>query len=159
MTEHDGWQVDLPEVDTDFKQESTRRSTLYRLALHHLHNAKTLQAQSHFDRTRCLDYKDAFVAFSGIWNTYSSTANEFFGQSLTVEAKTLCYMQSIDDKDQVLMEIMDGLLQKQTLDEILDETYHLQVSQPTYRQLLDVLRIIRLRNRDHASEVRRAIER
>lgn len=51
-------------------------------------------------------------------------------------------MQSIDDKDQVLAGIVDSLLQKQTLDEMLDETYHLQVSQPTYCQLLNVLRIM-----------------
>ncbi|KAF9400156.1 hypothetical protein BGZ94_005537, partial [Podila epigama] len=123
---HDGWQVDLPELDTCVEQEGTRRFKLYQLALHHLHNAKVCQVQAHFDRARCLDYKDAFVAFSGIWNTFSPTANELFGQSPTEEAKLLCYMQSIDKKDDILVKIMDGLLQKQTLYEILEETYHLQ---------------------------------
>ncbi|KAG0197382.1 hypothetical protein BGX33_000699 [Mortierella sp. NVP41] len=142
LLQYDGWQVDLPEIDANIEQESTTRTNLYQVALLHLDNVRTRQAQAHFDRISCLDYKDAFVALSGIWNTYSSSANEVFGQSLTEEAKALCHLQSIDNKDDAFMEITNSLLQKQTLDEIFDETYQLQIAQPTYRRMLDVLQII-----------------
>ncbi|KAF8931609.1 hypothetical protein BGZ47_011754 [Haplosporangium gracile] len=58
------------------------------------------------------------------------------------DAKAFCRMQSMDEKDDVLVDIAGVLLEKKTLEEILDETYHLQVAQPTYRRMLDVLRII-----------------
>ncbi|KAF9536472.1 hypothetical protein EC957_010877, partial [Mortierella hygrophila] len=145
---HDGWQVDLPEVDTPYEDGSPSRSKLYQLALQHLHSATALQVQTHFDRAHCLDFKDAFVSLSGIWNLYSSSANNLFGITATAEAKAFCHMQSMDEKDDVLVDIAGILLEKKTLEEILDETYHLQVAQPTYRRMLDVLQIM-----DHGSEV------
>lgn len=54
----------------------------------------------------------------------------------------MCYLRSIDDKDDVLMEVTEILLQKQTLAEILEEAYKLQIAQPTYRQILAVLQIM-----------------
>ncbi|KAH7053602.1 hypothetical protein BKA57DRAFT_256923 [Linnemannia elongata] len=139
---HDGWQVDLPEVDTPYEDGSPSRSKLYQIALQLLHNATTLQVQTHFDRVHCLDFKDALVSLSGIWNLYSSAANNMFGITATAEAKAFCHMQSMDNKDDVLVDIAGVLLGKKTLEETLDETYHLQVAQPTYRRMLDVLQII-----------------
>ncbi|KAG9069617.1 hypothetical protein KI688_010521 [Linnemannia hyalina] len=52
--------VDLPEVDVRHEQEGARRSSLYQLALQHLHFAQAPQAQAKFDKHHCLDYKDAF---------------------------------------------------------------------------------------------------
>ncbi|KAF9918739.1 hypothetical protein FBU30_011287 [Linnemannia zychae] len=138
--------VDLPELDIHDEDMSPNRSKLYQLALQNLYNAKTLQMQPHFDRAHCLEFKDAFygssVSLSGIWNTYSITANNLFGTIATAEAKAFCYMRSMDEKDDTLMEIAAILLEKKSLEEVLDETYRLQVTQPTHRRMLDVVRII-----------------
>ncbi|KAG0273982.1 hypothetical protein BGZ96_004574 [Linnemannia gamsii] len=58
------------------------------------------------------------------------------------EAKAFCHLQSMDNKDDVLVDIAGVLQGKKTLEEILDETYHLQVAQPTYRRMFDVLQIM-----------------
>lgn len=54
--------------------------------------------------------------------------NGVFGQELTEEAKALCYMQLTDDKEDAFVVITEALLQKQTLTEILEETYKLQIA-------------------------------
>ncbi|KAG0051954.1 hypothetical protein BGZ83_003173 [Gryganskiella cystojenkinii] len=74
------------------------------------------------------------VALSGVWNTYSASANGLFGRSSMEEAKALCYMQSLDQKDTVLEQIADSLQQKKSLEDILDDTYHLQIAHPTGEQ-------------------------
>ncbi|KAF9136535.1 hypothetical protein BG015_003097 [Linnemannia schmuckeri] len=105
--------------------------------------AKLRQAQeSSFDRAHYLDFKDAFVALSGIWNTYSSTANALFGEESTKSAKALCYYTALDKKDEKLSELMDNLLKGQTLSDMFDETYRLQHVFPTHRRILDVARIV-----------------
>ncbi|KAF8940728.1 hypothetical protein BGZ58_005056 [Dissophora ornata] len=48
----------------------------------------------------------------------------------------------MDEEDSGLVAIMEHLLLEQNLDQILEETYHLQVSQPSYRQMMGVLQII-----------------
>ena len=48
----------------------------------------------------------------------------------------------MNEKDDVLENIVDGLLQKQTMAEILEETYRLQAAQPSYRRIIDVLQIM-----------------
>ncbi|KAG0230731.1 hypothetical protein BGW42_000785 [Actinomortierella wolfii] len=140
LMQYNDCQVDLPDVGATIYQESDRRFNLYQVALRHLDDARTRQVS--FDRASRLEYKDAFVALSGIWNTYSSHSNELFGQSLTEEVKALCYLPLIDEKDDALVQITNSLLQKQTLAEILEETYKLQSTHPTCRRMLDVLRII-----------------
>ncbi|GJJ67730.1 hypothetical protein EMPS_00076 [Entomortierella parvispora] len=143
LTLYDGWEVDLPQVETEHTQESGKRSKLYQLALLHLRNAQSLQNQAKFDKSHCLDYKDAFVALSGVWNTYSSTANSVFGQNSTEEVKAMCHIQSLDEKNTVLGEITDSMLDKtSSLEEMLDETYHLQIAYPTYRRVIDVIQIL-----------------
>ncbi|KAF9091665.1 hypothetical protein BGX29_010833 [Mortierella sp. GBA35] len=77
------------------------------------------------------------ISIESAVSTIKTPSNEVFGQSLTEEAKALCHLQSIDNKDDAFMEITNSLLQKQTLDEIFDETYQLQIAQPTYRRMLD----------------------
>ncbi|KAF9976170.1 hypothetical protein BGZ73_009024 [Actinomortierella ambigua] len=139
---YDGSSVELPEVPVDMEQEGTRRSVLYHIAASHLRNASVRQLHAQYDRSKCLDYKDAFVALSGIWDTFSSFTNELFGKDLTYEAKTLCYLPLIDNKDDELGEIANSLLQKQTLTAMLDETYKLQIDHPTYRRILNVLQIL-----------------
>lgn len=44
-----------------------------------------------------------------------------FGITATAEAKAFCHMQSMDNKDDVLVDIAGILLGKKTLEEILDE--------------------------------------
>ncbi|KAG0028588.1 hypothetical protein BGZ83_005052, partial [Gryganskiella cystojenkinii] len=58
----------------------------------------------------------------------------------TTEARAFYYMQATDEKD-VLAEIAGILLEKKTLEEVLNETYQLQVAGPTYFRMLDVLQI------------------
>ncbi|KAG0242429.1 hypothetical protein BGW41_004158 [Actinomortierella wolfii] len=140
LMQYNDCQVDLPDVGATIYQESDRQFNLYQVALRHLNDARTRQVS--FDRASHLEYKDAFVALSGIWNTYSSHSNELFGQSLTEEVKALCYLPLIDEKDDALVQITNSLSQKQTLAEILEETYKLQSAHPTCRRMLDVLRII-----------------
>lgn len=49
---------DLPNEDTAVDCNQNRRS-LHWLALHHLKKAKELSSMPHFNKERCLDYKEA----------------------------------------------------------------------------------------------------
>jgi hypothetical protein len=82
------------------------------------------------------------VALSGIWNTYSSTANVIFGEESTKIAKDMCCYITLDKKNDKLSEIMANLLKKQTLNAMFDVTYRLQYVHPSRRRILDVVRIV-----------------
>ncbi|KAG0027239.1 hypothetical protein BGZ81_005779 [Podila clonocystis] len=121
LMRYDGWHEELPDMDAAVPtDESLERRNLYKTALHHLHGAVEQQARPNFDRAHCLDYKDAFVALSGIWNTFSTSANNMFGQSATREVKALCYKDDMDERDSDLEKLCEALLETKTLDQMLN---------------------------------------
>ncbi|KAG0032510.1 hypothetical protein BGZ82_006502 [Podila clonocystis] len=140
LLRYDGWNEDLPDMDaiapTD---ESLERRNLYKIALHHLHGAVEQQARPNFDRAHCLDYKDAFVALSGVWNTFSASANNMFGQSATREVKVLCYKDDMDERDSDLEKLCKVLLEVKTLDQMLNALYILIKDLPSYRGIFQAL--------------------
>ncbi|KAG0356734.1 hypothetical protein BG005_004308 [Podila minutissima] len=115
--DYDGRHEDLPDMDAVVPtDENLERRNLYRIALQHLHDAIELQARPNFDLMHCLDYKDAFVALSGIWNTFSASANSMFGQSAMSEVKAFCYKEDMDERDSNIEKIAKALLQAKMLD-------------------------------------------
>ncbi|KAG0336144.1 hypothetical protein BG000_006887 [Podila horticola] len=140
LLRYDGWHEDLPDMDAVMPMnESQERRNMYRIALQHLHDAVEQQARPNFDRAHCLNYKDAFVALSGVWNTFSATANSMFGQSATNEVKALCYKDDMDERDCNIEKLAKALLQAKTLDQMLNTLYNLLNDSPPYRGILQAL--------------------
>ncbi|KAF9212703.1 hypothetical protein BGZ59_006402 [Podila verticillata] len=120
-------------------EESTERSNLYKIALQHIHGTVKQQARPNFDRTHCLDYKVAFVAMSGIWNTFLACADSLFESLATDEVKALCYMNSLDQSNGGVEQFVKGLLQLKTLGHKLHRVYKLKNDQPDCRGILQAL--------------------
>ncbi|KAF9313658.1 hypothetical protein BG003_004938 [Podila horticola] len=140
QSSYDGWHEDLPDLDAVIPtNESQERRNMYRIALQHLHDAVEQQARPNFDRAHCLNYKDAFVALSGVWNTFSATANSMFGQSATNEVKALCYKDDMDERDSNIEKLAKALLQAKTLNQMLNMLYTLMNDSPPYRGILQAL--------------------
>ncbi|KAF9370293.1 hypothetical protein CPC16_003810, partial [Podila verticillata] len=130
----------IPEMDAVvLTEESTERSNLYKIALQHIHGTVEQQARPNFDRTHCLDYKVAFVAMSGTWNTFSACADSLFESLATDEVKALCYMNSLDQSNGGVEQFVKGLLQLKTLGHKLHRVYKLKNDQPDCRGILQAL--------------------
>ncbi|KAH7046519.1 hypothetical protein BKA57DRAFT_439503 [Linnemannia elongata] len=135
---------DLPNEDTAVDCNQNRRS-LHWLALHHLKKAKELSSMPHFNKERCLDYKEAFAALSGIWNTFSVSANTAFTPLQLQEVRALCKVQEMDRKKPEvddLVKVLAETLETGTIEEVMEKTYDLQVQSPSLRRVLHVLQII-----------------
>lgn len=79
------------------------------------------------------------VALSGVWNTFSATANSMFGQSATNEVKALCYKDDMDERDSNIEKLAKALLQAKTLNQMLNMLYTLMNDSPPYRGILQAL--------------------
>ncbi|KAG0316133.1 hypothetical protein BGZ97_007356 [Linnemannia gamsii] len=98
----------------------------------------------HFNKEQCLDYKDAFVALSGIWNTLSVAANQAFTPLQLQEVRALCKVQEMDRKEPEiddLVKVLAEILETGTLEEVMEKTYDLQVQSPSLRCVLHVLQL------------------
>jgi len=62
-----------------------------------------------------------------------------FGQSATDEVKALCYMDSMDQRDDSVKQLVKELLQLTTLDHMLKRIYRLINDQPDIRGILQAL--------------------
>lgn len=62
-----------------------------------------------------------------------------FGQSVTDEVKALCYMDSMDQRDDGVKQLVKELLQLKTLDHMLNRIYRLINDQPDIRGILQAL--------------------
>ncbi|KAI8605692.1 hypothetical protein EDD21DRAFT_117748 [Dissophora ornata] len=89
---------------------STYKKTLYQIALMKLHEAKSIYKRPNFDKTRCLYFKDAFLALSAVWYLYTPMANELFGNERTQEAKDLCYIPDLEIQSEDVQSIVKPLL-------------------------------------------------
>ncbi|KAF9949184.1 hypothetical protein BGZ65_007526 [Modicella reniformis] len=99
----------------------------------------------YFNKSRCLDYKDAFVALCGIWNTFSSAANEAFVPSKLQEVLALSGVQEMDKTDpevDELVKVLVDTLKAGALAEVLEKTYDLQSRLPSLRRVLHVIQIM-----------------
>ncbi|KAF9424681.1 hypothetical protein BGZ76_003473 [Entomortierella beljakovae] len=104
--------VDLPSEKCAEIEQDPERNTLYKLALSHLQNAQEEMQEPKFDKTSCTDFKDAFVALSGVWNVFSEEANKAFQSTDRQEVEELCRMTELENKDPDVMEILTALIEK-----------------------------------------------
>ncbi|KAF9997084.1 hypothetical protein BGZ79_009189 [Entomortierella chlamydospora] len=130
---HSEWDVDLPteaQIDMD-TIGSMSRQMLFKIALRNLRWAQELSTYEGFDKFKCLPFKDAFTAMSGIWNLYSQDANNQFGEELTSQAKDICKMPWLEEHPTQISDIVTSLKADSngTAKGLLDLTYELQKHQ------------------------------
>ncbi|KAF8926258.1 hypothetical protein BGZ47_002829, partial [Haplosporangium gracile] len=95
-----------------------------------------------FDKTSCTNFKDAFVALSGVWNVFSKEANKAFQDADRQEVEELCKMAELENKDTGVVEILTTLADKSRqvpLTDIVNEHYILLSTKPERRRLLLVV--------------------
>ncbi|KAF9994338.1 hypothetical protein BGZ79_000913 [Entomortierella chlamydospora] len=150
---YEGEDVELPSEQSGFAEQDPEKRILYKLALRHLQNAqaemqRSLQrskfdkASPKFDKASCTDFKDAFVALSGVWNVFSKEANRAFQSADLQEVEELCRMTELENKDADVMEILNTLADKSRkapLTDVVDELCILLSTKPERRPLLMVL--------------------
>ncbi|KAI7820183.1 hypothetical protein BC939DRAFT_458562 [Gamsiella multidivaricata] len=119
---------------------------LFKIALKNLHDVQRMNRIPSFDKGRCLQYKDAFVALSGIWNLFSQNASDHFDPAQSKEAQDLCLLPHLDAKipgiDLIVQPLIDKLNDGSSLQELLEHTYKLQYELPAQRLNLRVLQTI-----------------
>ncbi|KAF9902892.1 hypothetical protein BX616_001778 [Lobosporangium transversale] len=141
------WDVELPSIDLDQSVldeiGSKNKEILYRIGLRNLHQAQLLHKLKSLDKNHCLPYKDAFVALSGIWNLYSTDANNSFGSEKLKAAQGLCLLPGLEERTQGIDEIVQRLLGKveegSSVQDLLNYTYALQCEYPEQRRRINVL--------------------
>ncbi|KAF9369465.1 hypothetical protein BGX21_005950 [Mortierella sp. AD011] len=134
---YEGEDVELLSEQSGVAEQDPEKRILYKLALRHLENAqaemrRSLQkskfdkASPKFDKTSCTDFKDAFVALSGVWNVFSKEANRAFQSADLQEVEELCRMAELENKDADVMEILNMLADKSRkapLTDVVDECH------------------------------------
>ncbi|KAI7826190.1 hypothetical protein BC939DRAFT_447189 [Gamsiella multidivaricata] len=139
---YEGVNVELPSEQSGAAEQDPEKRTLYKLALGHLQNAQAEMQQPKFDRTSCIDFKDAFIALSGVWNVFSKEANMAFQSADRQEVEELCKMGELEHKDADVTEILNTLADKSRkapLTDVVDELCTLLSTKPERRPLLMVL--------------------
>ncbi|KAF9402286.1 hypothetical protein BGX21_010638 [Mortierella sp. AD011] len=139
---HSDWDVELPsetQIDMD-KIGSDLRRILFNIALKNLWLVQDLRTKPGYDKFRCLRFKDAFTAMSGIWNLYSQDENKQFGEALVSEAKKICEMPQLEEHLPQISHIVAILKgSADTAKGLLSLTYELQRS---YAQNSEEMRFI-----------------
>ncbi|KAG0354803.1 hypothetical protein BGZ54_001477, partial [Gamsiella multidivaricata] len=145
-----GWDVELPILNESYSEEigSKNKEMLFKIALKNLHDVQRMNRIPSFDKGRCLQYKDAFVALSGIWNLFSQNASDHFDPAQSKEAQDLCLLPHLDAKipgiDLIVQPLIDKLNDGSSLQELLEHTYKLQYELPAQRLNLRVLQTMPL---------------
>ncbi|KAF8921712.1 hypothetical protein BGZ58_003978, partial [Dissophora ornata] len=101
-----GKKVEIPMEPINLETNGDR---LYQLSIYHLRKAKMTPITTTLERSRNIDYKDAFVSLSAIWNIFSENANNMFGAEKTKEVLRLLKVQE-DINHPELLEITPLLL-------------------------------------------------
>ncbi|GJJ70084.1 hypothetical protein EMPS_02433 [Entomortierella parvispora] len=150
---YEGEAAELPSEHCGAEEQDPEKKVLCKLALRHLQNAEAEMQQPTFDRTTCTDFKDTFVALSGVWNVFSAQANQAFRSSDRQEVEKLCEIAELRKKDDDIVEILNILADKSRkgpLTKVADELYILLSTKPQHRQLLMfLLAILRYIVRPH----------
>ncbi|KAI7832533.1 hypothetical protein BC939DRAFT_433673 [Gamsiella multidivaricata] len=139
---HSGCPVELPPLSDVPKPgvDSPLKTTLYYLALDSLHTAT-----EGVDRS-IRPWKESLVALSGIWNLFSSKANNLFGAGRTNEARGRCLLSDLEVKDAkldiIIQPLLDMVNARKGAEDVLDATYALQAQHPELRSFLEVLQTI-----------------
>ncbi|KAF9579038.1 hypothetical protein BGW38_004880, partial [Lunasporangiospora selenospora] len=146
--------VHLETKDTEMDPE---RKILYGLACRHLKEAKLASErkaankgakltsqQKQTNKDMCLLFRDAFVALSGVINLYSPATKKALSPSDCLEAKRLCLIPELENKDEDFTKLLDSLKTAKTrkLTAVLEDVYSWLGSKPLYRLFLLVLRNI-----------------
>ncbi|KAF9343665.1 hypothetical protein BGX26_005397, partial [Mortierella sp. AD094] len=110
---------------------SDSRQALFKIALRNLQRVQELSKNDGFDKFKCLPFKDAFTALSGIWNLYSQGANSQFGEELMSEAKAICEMPRLEEHPTQISQSVTSLKANSsgTAKGLLNLTYELQKHQ------------------------------
>ncbi|KAG0047467.1 hypothetical protein BGZ89_004922 [Linnemannia elongata] len=139
---YEGQDVELPSEQCAATEKDPEKNALYKLALGHLQNAQAEMHEPKFDKTSCTDFKDAFVALSGVWNVFSNEANKVFQSADRQEVEEHCRMTELENKDADVVEILTTLADKSrqaALTDVVDALYILLSTKPERRRLLLVL--------------------
>ncbi|KAI8595807.1 hypothetical protein EDD21DRAFT_420277 [Dissophora ornata] len=131
-----GKKVEIPMEPINLETNGDR---LYQLSIYHLRKAKMTPITTTLERSRNIDYKDAFVSLSAIWNIFSENANNMFGAEKTKEVLRLLKVQE-DINHPELLEITPLLLRPgSTGEELLEISYALEHEHPQRRNIIRVL--------------------
>ncbi|KAI7826902.1 hypothetical protein BC939DRAFT_501560 [Gamsiella multidivaricata] len=127
---YDNYDVALPRANLA-EGLSDEQAALYNLALGELGSAKALMnSQEKFDRDKCLPFKDAFVAISGILNTFSPLAGRALSAEELQQVEALCAVPDLhgnkEARLQDLIRILLDILAKGKLEDVLESTYRIQ---------------------------------
>ncbi|KAF9948568.1 hypothetical protein BGZ65_007981 [Modicella reniformis] len=139
---YEGKDVELPSQQSAVAEQDPEKRVLYKLALGHFQNAHAEMQRPKFDKASCTDFKDAFVALSGVWNVFSKEANEAFPSADLQEVEELCRMTELENKDADVMEILNMLAEKSReapLTDVVNEICILLSTKPERRPFLMVL--------------------
>ncbi|KAF9355029.1 hypothetical protein BGX26_007059 [Mortierella sp. AD094] len=142
------WDVTLPPLEESHSKDigCVNKEILYRIALKNLHEVQPLHKTTSFDKAHCLNYKDAFVCLSGIWNLYSKDLNKEFGPIKLQEAEKLCWAPHLDmetpDAARITQPLLEMLLDGKDVKDLLEYTYNLQLEHPRMRTTISVLQHI-----------------
>ncbi|KAF9997788.1 hypothetical protein BGZ79_008521, partial [Entomortierella chlamydospora] len=119
---YEGKTVELTRLGNGASESDTEKRILYNLAISHLLKAQVQMSRPKFDKANCPDFKDAFVALSGIWNLFSTDANTIFGPAKQKEVQDICYVQEMDKRNEEHGDLLDNLLElskTRTLNDVL----------------------------------------
>ncbi|KAI1292619.1 hypothetical protein EDD11_008711 [Mortierella claussenii] len=139
MSMYEGVDVELPSERCAVTERDPEKNALYKLALQHLQNAQAEMQKSKFDKTTCVDFKDAFVALSGLWNVFSNEANNAFQSADRLEVEELCRMTELENRRADISGILTTLAAKSqevSLNDVVDHIYGLISTDPRFRPLL-----------------------
>ncbi|KAF9155883.1 hypothetical protein BGX21_006019 [Mortierella sp. AD011] len=102
--------VDLPPEETKDTEMDSNRKLLYELAWGHLKDTKSAKEQQYAG----LHFRDAFVALSGVFNMYSPVTRKVMSSADSLEAKRLCLIPELENKDEELTKLLDSLKTSKT---------------------------------------------
>ncbi|KAF9939828.1 hypothetical protein BGZ65_009264 [Modicella reniformis] len=98
----------------------------------------------------------SIVALSGIWNLYSSDANNSFGPEKYRSAQDLCLLPHLEEKTPstvaLVQKLLDKLKEGSSLSDLLEFTYELQCECPAQRRNINVLQHMPLNGSKAPSE-------
>ncbi|KAG0254614.1 hypothetical protein BG011_005636 [Mortierella polycephala] len=137
LLKHFGWDASLPSISELDRPgcDTPLKDVLYFHALQKVHLAADADDMN-------MEWKEAFVALSGIWHLYSETTNSLFGRPRTEEAKALCTLPELEYKDPDMNPVVTTLLKmakekkepEAILDDMLEATYQMLADCPRHHR-------------------------